>query len=116
MVSKETKKFEMLWYVLPMCYLTIQCDKQIGHKNAELDLDPDGGTIYLFNEEGEIVDSLTYPEMQAPNVSYGMDEETGEFGEILCSNVISIKKSNSIKNHFLQVTFAQVYFPDGYQF
>ena len=79
----QSKKFEMLWYVLPMCYLTIQCDKQIGHKNAELDLDPDGGAIYLFNEEGEIVDSLTYPEMQAPNVSYGMDEETGEFGMML---------------------------------
>jgi hypothetical protein len=30
-------------------------------------------------------------------------EETGVFGEVLCSNVISIKKSNSIKNHFLDI-------------
>ena len=30
-------------------------------------------------------------------------EETGVFGEVLCSNVISIKKSNNIKNHFLDI-------------
>jgi len=30
-------------------------------------------------------------------------EETGVFGEVLCSNVISIKKSNSTKNHFLDI-------------
>ena len=30
-------------------------------------------------------------------------EETGAFGEVLCSNVISIKKSNNIHNHFLDI-------------
>lgn len=30
-------------------------------------------------------------------------EETGMFGEVLCSNVISIKKSNNTKNHFLDI-------------
>ena len=30
-------------------------------------------------------------------------EESGVFGEVLCSNVISIKKSNSVKNHFLDI-------------
>ena len=30
-------------------------------------------------------------------------EETGVFGEVLCSNVISIKKSNNTKNHFLDI-------------
>lgn len=30
-------------------------------------------------------------------------EETGEFGEVMCSNVISIKKSNNIRNHFLDI-------------
>jgi hypothetical protein len=30
-------------------------------------------------------------------------EETGTFGEVLCSNVISIKKSNSAKNNFLDI-------------
>lgn len=30
-------------------------------------------------------------------------EESGEFGEVMCSNVISIKKSNNIRNHFLDI-------------
>ena len=30
-------------------------------------------------------------------------EETGDYGEVLCSNVISIKKSNNIRNHFLDI-------------
>jgi hypothetical protein len=30
-------------------------------------------------------------------------EETGDFGEILCSNVIAIKQSNNVKNHFLDI-------------
>ena len=30
-------------------------------------------------------------------------EETGVFGEVLCSNVISIKKSNNINNYFLDI-------------
>lgn len=30
-------------------------------------------------------------------------EETGVFGEVLCSNVISIRKSNSTHNHFLDI-------------
>ena len=38
-----------------------------------------------------------------PQVFKVLYEETGVFGEVLCSNVISIKKSNSIKNHFLDI-------------
>ena len=30
-------------------------------------------------------------------------EETGGFGEVLCSNVISVKKSNNTHNHFLDI-------------
>lgn len=30
-------------------------------------------------------------------------EESGVFGEVLCSNVISIKKSNNTHNHFLDI-------------
>ena len=30
-------------------------------------------------------------------------EETGDYGEVLCSNVISIKNSNNIRNHFLDI-------------
>lgn len=38
-----------------------------------------------------------------PQVFKVLYEETGVFGEVLCSNVISIKKSNSTKNHFLDI-------------
>lgn len=30
-------------------------------------------------------------------------EETGVFGEVMCSNVITIKKSNNVHNHFLDI-------------
>jgi hypothetical protein len=30
-------------------------------------------------------------------------EESGTFGEVLCSNIISIKKSNNTRNHFLDI-------------
>lgn len=38
-----------------------------------------------------------------PNVYKVLYEESGKFGEVLCSNVISIKKSNSTHNHFLDI-------------
>ena len=38
-----------------------------------------------------------------PKVFKVLYEETGVFGEVLCSNVISIKKSNSTHNHFLDI-------------
>ena len=48
----------------------------------------------------EYDDERMYGNPQKFKVLY---EETGVFGEVLCSNVISIKKSNSIKNHFLDI-------------
>ena len=48
----------------------------------------------------EYDDERMYGNPQMFKVLY---EETGVFGEVLCSNVISIKKSNSIKNHFLDI-------------
>lgn len=48
----------------------------------------------------EYDDERRYGNPQVYKVLY---EETGEFSEVLCSNVISIKKSNSIKNHFLDI-------------
>ena len=48
----------------------------------------------------EYDDERKYGNPQVYKVLY---EETGEFSEVLCSNVISIKKSNSIKNHFLDI-------------
>ena len=38
-----------------------------------------------------------------PQVFKVLYEETGDFGEVMCSNVISIKKSNNIHNHFLDI-------------
>lgn len=38
-----------------------------------------------------------------PKVFKVLYEETGIFGEVLCSNVISIKKSNSTHNNFLDI-------------
>ncbi len=38
-----------------------------------------------------------------PQVFKVLYEETGLFGEVLCSNVISIKKSINIHNHFLDI-------------
>ena len=38
-----------------------------------------------------------------PQVFKVLYEETGDFGEVMCSNVISIKKSNKIHNHFLDI-------------
>ena len=48
----------------------------------------------------EYDDERMYGNPQMFKVLY---EETGVFGEVLCSNVISIKKSNNIKNHFLDI-------------
>jgi hypothetical protein len=48
----------------------------------------------------EYDDERMYGNPQKFKVLY---EETGVFGEVLCSNVISIKKSNSINNHFLDI-------------
>ena len=48
----------------------------------------------------EYDDERMYGNPQMFKVLY---EETGVFSEVLCSNVISIKKSNSIKNHFLDI-------------
>jgi hypothetical protein len=48
----------------------------------------------------EYDDERMYGNPQKFKVLY---EETGVFGEVLCSNVISIKKSNNIKNHFLDI-------------
>ena len=38
-----------------------------------------------------------------PQVFKVLYEETGGFGEVLCSNVISIKKSTNTHNHFLDI-------------
>lgn len=48
----------------------------------------------------EYDDDRKYGNPQMYKVLY---EESGSFGEVMCSNVISIKKSNSTHNHFLDI-------------
>ena len=48
----------------------------------------------------EYDDERRYGNPQVYKVLY---EESGAFGEVLCSNVISIKKSNNVHNHFLDI-------------
>ena len=48
----------------------------------------------------EYDDERRYGNPQVYKVLY---EETGCFGEVLCSNVISIKKSSNTHNHFLDI-------------
>ena len=48
----------------------------------------------------EYDDERKYGNPQMYKVLY---EETGVFDEVLCSNVIAIKKSNNVRNHFLDI-------------
>lgn len=48
----------------------------------------------------EYDDERMYGNPQKFKVLY---EETGEFAEVMCSNVISIRKSNNTHNHFLDI-------------
>jgi hypothetical protein len=48
----------------------------------------------------EYDDERMYGNPQVYKVIY---EETGNYGEVLCSNVVSIKKSNNTYNHFLDI-------------
>jgi hypothetical protein len=48
----------------------------------------------------EYDDERMYGNPQVYKVLY---EETGDFAEVMCSNVISIRKSNNIHNHFLDI-------------
>lgn len=48
----------------------------------------------------EYDDERMYGNPQKYKVLY---EESGDFGEILCSNVLSIKKSTNVHNHFLDI-------------
>lgn len=48
---------------------------QSGHANFKLD--PEGGTLYLLNSKGEIIDSVKYPR-QYRNISYGRLTDGGD--------------------------------------
>ncbi len=78
---EESLDLHHIWYILPLCYLTITCDDNSG--NARMNLDTDGGNIYIFDEKGGIVDSLEYPKMIKPDVSWGLDLADSTWGTML---------------------------------
>lgn len=53
-------------------YRLIYCDKKGNDTHPDFRLESTSdGCIYLFSPEGEIIDSLRYPPMPAPNIAYG---------------------------------------------
>lgn len=56
----------------PGAHLILYCDKTTGtplHYNFNLDAGK--GTLFLFDNTGELVDSVAYEKMPAPNIAYG---------------------------------------------
>ena len=50
----------------------VYCDKKGEYAHTDFRLEStDGGCIYFFSPEGEVIDSLRYPPMPAPNIAYG---------------------------------------------
>lgn len=53
-------------------YRLIYCDKKGNDTHPDFRLEStSSGSIYLFSPDGEVIDSLRYPEMPAPNIAYG---------------------------------------------
>lgn len=77
----ESVEIRDVWNVLPSNCLIVSCDKNFG--NAKFKLDIDGGNLYLFDESGEIVDSLSYPKMKKPDVSWGKEVDGDKWGWML---------------------------------
>ena len=65
--------FDHFKYVPAEGYAYICCDKRDDHwEHTDFILDPDhGGALYLWDPEGNLVDSVHYPPTLAPDVSYG---------------------------------------------
>ena len=56
----------------PGKHVVLYCDKTTGtplHYNFNLEAGK--GILYFFNQSGEIIDSISYPKMPAPNIAYG---------------------------------------------
>lgn len=60
-------------------YLLVYCDKKNDkYQHTSFRLDSGKGTIYLWNSEGLLVDSLSHPKQKAPNIAYGRTTNGGE--------------------------------------
>ncbi len=59
-------------------FLLIYFDNSEDEKlNANFKLEPKGGSIYVFDDKGNLVDEVTYPKMNNGNISYGRTTDGG---------------------------------------
>ncbi|MBO4906601.1 MAG: CotH kinase family protein [Bacteroidaceae bacterium] len=59
-------------------HLLLYCDKTTGKaRHYNFNLEASEGSLYLFNSKGQIVDSICYPKMPAPNIAMGRITDGG---------------------------------------
>lgn len=62
----------------PGDHLMLYCDKTTGTPlHYDFNLESGKGKLYLFNNTGVIVDSLSYKKMPSPNIAYGRTSDGG---------------------------------------
>ena len=60
-------------------YTLIYMDKEAKGKHTDFRLNSDvSGVLFLFNAQGVLLDSLTYPAMTAPNIAYARNTDGAE--------------------------------------
>lgn len=59
-------------------YNLIYCDKVGSGYHTDFRIDSGKGQLFLFSPDGEIVDSVSFPKMPAPNVAYGRVTDGGD--------------------------------------
>lgn len=67
-------------------YLLFYCDKKDdGWEHTDFRLESTSkGNLYLWNAQGELVDSLHYKKMKAPNVAYGrIGTQSSQWGQLI---------------------------------
>ena len=59
-------------------YMIIYCDNKAIGRHTNFCLHSDKGSLYLFNGDGRVIDSLNYKEMPAANVAFGRVMDGGK--------------------------------------
>ena len=66
--------------IMPGEYVIINCDKAATGLHTSFRLESNkAGDVYLF-KNGEQIDHVAHPIFPAPNIAYGLDPQTGEWG------------------------------------
>lgn len=80
-----TNEFENAWEfrnsmtVFAHDYLLVYCDKlDNGYQHTNFRLDANACTLYLWDANGVLIDSLSHPKQLAPNVAYGRTTDGGD--------------------------------------